>query len=112
MHRWTQSITAKVLGIGLLALLMLIPLTQADGLVTERQTMRDTASKRVADGWGGPQTIGGLVLAVPTRTEAHEASGKPIEAREGTAIVLADEVTTTADLAVDKRRFGMYEVPV
>jgi len=30
MFRWMQSITAKVLGIGLLALLMLIPLTQAD----------------------------------------------------------------------------------
>jgi inner membrane protein involved in colicin E2 resistance len=32
MFRWMQSITAKVLGIGLLALLMLIPLTQAERL--------------------------------------------------------------------------------
>jgi inner membrane protein len=112
MLRWMQSITAKVLGIGLLALLMLIPLTQAGGMVNERQLMRDTASTRVADGWGGPQTIGGLVLAVPTRSDSHDSAGRTIATRDDTAIVLADEVTTTADLKVEKRKFGMYEVPV
>jgi inner membrane protein len=112
MLRWTQTITAKVLGIGLLALLMLIPLTQADGLVRERQSMRDTAALRVADGWGGPQTIGGFVLAVPTHSETRDAEGKLVGSRNDTEIVLADEQRTVADLAVEKRRVGMYEVPV
>lgn len=112
MFRWMQTITAKVLGIGLLALLMLIPLTQADGLVRERQSMRDTASARVADGWGGEQTIGGLVLAVPTRSETHDADGKLVASHDGTEIVLADDQSTVADLSVEKRQFGMYEVPV
>lgn len=112
MFRWTQTITAKVLGIGLLALLMLIPLTQADGLVRERQLMRDAASTRVAEGWGGPQTIGGLVLAVPTRDETRDADGKLVATRDGTRIVLADEQDVLAELHVDRRRSGMYEVPV
>jgi inner membrane protein len=112
MFRWTQSITAKVLGIAVLALIMLIPLSQADGLVRERQTMRDTASTRVADGWGGAQTIGGLVLAVPTRYETRGSDGKVVSVRDGSEIVLADEQTGVVDLAADKRRFGMYEVPV
>src|SRR6201991_719343 len=112
MFRWTQSITAKVLGIAMLALIMLIPLSQADGLVRERQSMRDTAAERVADGWGGAQTIGGLVLAVPTRSETRGSDGKVVSVRDGTEIVLADEQTSVADLSVDKRRFGMYEVPV
>jgi inner membrane protein len=111
MFRWMQSITAKVLGIGLLALLMLIPLTQADGLVRERQAMRDTAVGRVADGWGGPQVIGGLVLAVPTQRETHDAAGAVAKVVDGTEIVLADDMDTVADLTVDKRSSGMYVVP-
>ncbi|PTR28553.1 inner membrane protein [Luteibacter sp. OK325] len=111
MFRWMQSITAKVLGIGLLALLMLIPLTQADGLVRERQAMRDTAVTRVADGWGGPQVIGGLVLAVPTQRETHDAAGAVAKLVDGTEIVLADALDTVADLTVDKRSSGMYVVP-
>lgn len=111
MFRWMQSITAKVLGIGLLALLMLIPLTQADGLVRERQAMRDTAIARVADGWGGPQVIGGLVLAVPTQRETHDAAGAVAKVVDGTEIVLADDLDTVADLTVDKRSSGMYVVP-
>jgi len=111
MFRWMQSITAKVLGIGLLALLMLIPLTQADGLVRERQAMRDTAVARVADGWGGPQVIGGLVLAVPTQRETHDAAGAVAKVVDGTEIVLADDLDTVADLTVDKRSSGMYVIP-
>jgi inner membrane protein len=111
MFRWMQSITAKVLGIGLLALLMLIPLTQADGLVRERQAMRDTAVARVADGWGGPQVIGGLVLAVPTQRETHDAAGAVAKVVDGTEIVLADDLDTIADLTVDKRSSGMYVIP-
>lgn len=112
LFRWTQSITAKVLGIAVLALIMLIPLSQADGLVRERQAMRDAATIRVADGWGGPQTIGGFVLAVPARQEMRGSDGKVVSVRDGTEIVLADEVNTVADLAVERRHAGMYEVPV
>ena len=112
MLRWMQSITAKVLGIGLLALLMLVPLSQSDGLVRERQQMRATAAERVADGWGGPQALGGLVLAVPTRTEVRDSDGKSLGIRDSTEIVLADELETVADLAVDRRHVGMYDVPV
>jgi len=112
MFRWMQSITAKVLGIGLLALIMLIPLTQADGLVRERQAMREQASVRVAEGWGGPQTLGGLVLAVPTRYETKGSDGKVASVRDGTEIVLADQQSTVADLTVERRHVGMYEVPV
>jgi inner membrane protein len=107
-----QSMTAKVLGVGLLALIMMIPLAQSNGLVRERELMRAAAAERVADGWGGPQTIGGFALAVPTRGEERDHDGRLVATREGTAIVLADEQVTVADLAVDQRRFGMYAVPV
>lgn len=112
MFRWTQTITAKVLGIGALALLMLIPLTQADGLVRERQAMRATAIQRVAEGWGGAQGIGGFVLAVPSAVPVRDGEQRVTGMRDSTHIVLADELDATSDLSVSKRRSGMYEVPV
>jgi len=112
MFRWTQSITAKVLGIGVLALLMLIPLKQADGIVREREAMRTSAVARVASGCGGPQTVGGFMLAMPARSEVRDSTGRVVSVQDTTHIVLADEITTTADLAVERRSSGMYEVPV
>jgi inner membrane protein len=112
MFRWTQSITAKVLGIGVLALLMLIPLSQADGIVREREAMRTSAVARVASGWGGAQTLGGFVLALPARSEIRDSTGRVVNVQDSTHIVLADEATTTADLAVERRSSGMYDVPV
>ncbi|KJV28741.1 cell envelope integrity protein CreD [Luteibacter yeojuensis] len=112
MFRWMQSITAKVLGIGVLALLMMIPLNQANGIVREREAMRQAAVERVAAGWGGPQTLGGFVLAAPVRTEVRDVQGHVASVRDSTHIVLADELTTTAGLAVQERTSGMYAVPV
>ena len=64
---WTQTITAKVLGVGVLALLMTIPLLQVRGLVRERQQLRTSAISQIAQGWGGRQVLGGPVLVVPTQ---------------------------------------------
>jgi inner membrane protein len=84
MGGWMQTIMAKVLGIGILALLMLIPLAQVRGLVSERQQMRETSIAQIAQGWGGRQVVGGLVLAVPTQRLVVEAQGQPPQARAGT----------------------------
>ncbi|NMW24970.1 cell envelope integrity protein CreD, partial [Rhodanobacter denitrificans] len=51
MGKWTQTVTAKVLGIGVLALLMTIPLMQVRELVGERQQLREGAIAQIAQGW-------------------------------------------------------------
>jgi inner membrane protein len=111
MGKWMQTMTARVLGIGMLALLMLIPLTQVRGLIAERLALREQAAAKIAEGWGGPQVLGGIVLAVPTRRAVVGENGKP-GVRESTEIVLADRMQVKASLAVERRRYGMYEVPV
>ena len=112
MGKWMQSITARVLGIGLLALVMLIPLTQVQGLVAERAALRDEAATKIAQGWGGKQVLGGLVLAVPTQRTEERGEGKVAIVRDSEQIVLADSMQTRASLDVTKRSYGMYEVPV
>ena len=49
MISWTQGVTFRVLGIGFLALLMLIPLVQVQGLITERRDLEHEARLKIAE---------------------------------------------------------------
>jgi inner membrane protein len=111
MRGWTQTATAKVIGIGLLALAMLIPLEQVRGLVAERQQMRNQAATQVAQGWGGRQVLGGLVLAVPLHiADEPDGQGQPRWHAE-TDIVLADDMHVDTAMRVEVRQYGIYRVP-
>lgn len=112
MREWMRTVTAKVIGIALLALAMLIPLAQVGGLVTERQQLREQALGQIAQGWGGRQTLGGLVLAVPTLTPVKTASEDVAPTwRKGTALVLPDEVYIDMAMQVQMRQYGIYRAP-
>ncbi|WP_109124044.1 cell envelope integrity protein CreD [Dyella sp. C11] len=111
MGQWMKGWTAKVLGVGLLALVMLLPLWRVQSLVEERQDMRQAAITQIAQGWGGEQVFGGLVLAVPTRQQVSVASNDVREISD-TAYVMPDTVATDATMTAEKRRFGIYETPV
>lgn len=112
MGTWTQTVLAKLLGIGALALVMLIPLEQVRGLVAERQQLRESAIAQIAQGWGGRQVVGGLVLAVPTERLVTEAAGQPPQARMETDVVLADTLRADTGMTVQTRRYGIYGAPV
>lgn len=111
MDKWWQTTTAKVLGVGLLALLMTIPLAQVNALVGERQALRTAAVAQVAQGWGGRQVLGGPVLVVPTRTLITPPGQAP-QWRMGSETVLADRLSFDVAMATSTRGYGIYKVPV
>ncbi len=112
MAAWTQTVTAKVLGIGVLALLMTIPLMQVNGLVLERQQLRETAVTQIAQGWGGDQVLGGPVLVVPTLRQVSVAENQPYQLRAGSESMLADTLKMDVAMSVQTRSYGIYSVPV
>jgi len=105
-----QSITFKVLGVGVLALLMLIPLAEVQGLIGERNRMREQAVSAIAQRWGAVQVLGGPVLAIPKRTRLETSNGWIVQ--QSTEIVLADRLDIGGTLAPEERRYGMYSAPV
>jgi inner membrane protein len=112
MMQWTQTVTAKVLGVGVLALLMTIPLMQVRGLVRERQQLRTDAISQIAQGWGGKQVLGGPVLVVPTlRQVAAEGQATP-RWQAGSESMLADALKLDVAMAVTTRSYGIYTAPV
>jgi len=112
MGKWMQTVTAKVLGIGVLALLMTIPLLQVGGLVRERQQLREQAIAQIAQGWGGDQVLGGPVLVVPTMRQVDAGENRPYQLRAGSESLLADTLSMDVAMAVQTRSYGIYSAPV
>lgn len=110
MLRNVHSITLKVLGIGALALLMLIPLAQVQDLISERSGLRDQAVEAIASRWGAAQTVGGPVLTLPAPYQWTNEQGTHVG--EDTAVFLPDRLDVTASLTPQLRRYGIYETPV
>lgn len=109
-----QGPTFKVLGIGALALLLLVPLAQVRGVVSERAASREEAVATIASRWGGMQRVGGPVLALPfVRTIAFTRKGKLETRREnGTMLLLADRLVVDGKLTLSERRYGIFKTPV
>lgn len=105
-----HSFTLKVLGIGALALLMLIPLLQVQGLVDERSGLRDQAVAQVAARWGEAQTVGGPVLALtyPQRWKTDQGWTE----RTATRVVLPVALDVDTRLRTATRAYGIYATPV
>ena len=106
----TQSVTFKVLGIALLALLMLIPLAQVNSLISEREGRAHEATQQIASRWGSAQLVGGPVLAVPLRCERQRDD--KIVTLEETGFLLPDRLGLNVTLNPELRSYGIYDTVV
>ena len=103
-----------LVAIGIAALLA-IPLFITYLLVYDRQSQSDTARASIAEGWGGPQTIAGPILAIPYPeqvTENVNEGGQQV-ARARTVwreLTLAPETAAiTTRIAPERRSRSIYE---
>jgi inner membrane protein len=71
-----RSITLKIISVGILILLLLIPAAMIQNLIGERQLRRDSVVKEISQKWGNPQTITGPFITVPFKTFFKDNDGK------------------------------------
>lgn len=64
---WTTSPLFKLVTLGVLVLVMLIPVAKLLGLIRERQARSESVRTEVAATWGDDQTVGAAVLTIPYR---------------------------------------------
>ena len=86
INAWIQeSITVKLLSIGFLVLILLIPTAWIESLIMEREQRAGEVMTEVASSWSGSQTISGPVLVLPfTQQEVVDRGKEGIEIRERT----------------------------
>lgn len=108
----SASTGAKALLIGALVLLLFIPLTLLQGLVSERSALRQHAYDKVAEGWGGDLVMGGPVLVVPTETRVGEGDKVRIQRSDLYLLPARLDADVVLDLQPEPRYVGIYAVPV
>jgi inner membrane protein len=109
------DVTRRVIVLGVLVLVMLIPLAMIGDTVTERSDRRYQVESEIAGLWGGSQAIGGPVLAVPyvTRTETTAAGGAVTQSEvQHLVYVLPETLEIRADTKTELRYRSIYEALV
>lgn len=110
LNNWARrSVTLKLISIGILILILLIPTSMLDSLIYERQSIRNSAIDEVSSKWGQSQTIGGPVLTIPYTVVTKDEKGQvQTEIRE--AHFLPDQLNITGTVTPEKRYRGIYVV--
>ena len=71
-----RSVTLKIISVGILILLLLIPAVMIQNLIRERQCRRDSVVNEINQKWGGSQTITGPFITVPFKTFFKDKDGE------------------------------------
>lgn len=114
------SITARMLIIGFLILILMIPLLFVQGLITERAERQQSVINDINEKWGKELLIAGPVLKIPyleyTEIEKFdEATKKTIkEKRANTkyAYFFPDDLHISSKVDAFKKEYGIYETAV
>ena len=109
-NNWVKnSVMLKIITIGILILLLLIPASMLESLVNERQSTRDNAVEEITSKWGSNQTIGGAVITIPYTIIQEDDKGKKSMVIEY-AHFLPENLNITGTLTPEKRYRGIYVV--
>lgn len=119
VRNWISPLFGKAVVVGGLIILLLVPLSSVERVMDERSDMRLQARQRVAETWGGAQTTGGVLLAIPVETThlivEHTASGREsqrTEVERNVFHVLPDTLEVRAVAEPGYRNVGLYRTPV
>ncbi len=114
--RWlAESIFVKLLSIGFLTLILLIPSTWIQDLMEERQHRADDVLLEVSGKWSGSQTLAGPVLVIPyTKTEIVDLGGDKKDIKEVVekAFFLPEQLTVNGTVTPEKLNRSLFDVTV
>lgn len=111
---WTprRLMAAKVVVIGILTLLLMIPMVMINDLVNERERTANEAVEEVGERWSLPQTVVGPVLTIPRYAlRRSEESGRTERVAE-VVNILPESLDITGDVRTEELRRGLYEAVV
>jgi inner membrane protein len=104
-----NSVGLRLIIIGALSLILLIPAFMIQALITEREIRRNEAIFEVSYKWGSRQVIAGFILTVPYKKLIKDDKDNLVSAVEHVHFLLED-LTINAELFPEIRYRGIYEV--
>ena len=105
-----NNLLVKILILGILTLLLLIPLAMVKGQIRDRKEAARTAVDEVSASWGGVQTLGGPVLAFSSIESIIKDGKESLQERERHIYPEVLDFVISADSKVLHR--SIYDVSV
>jgi inner membrane protein len=106
-----ESAFVKVMVVGFLMIVLLIPLSMIYGVVRERSNRRTEVVADVSRTWSNSQVAGGFVLNVPYSVPTTNDYGKPVT-YERVARFLPETLAIDGRLVPEFRHRSLFQVPV
>ncbi|WP_298648404.1 cell envelope integrity protein CreD [uncultured Proteiniphilum sp.] len=105
-----HSASIKLVVIGFLTLLLLIPLGMIRGLINERKFTKTSAVQEITSKWSGEQVITGPCIAIPYTQERMVNDKREIVTKD--ILLFPEALDIQGDAAVEKRKRGIYDASV
>lgn len=121
ISRWSRP--ARLIGVAILALILLIPLQMVRSVVRERHQTYEGVVQEIAGAWSGEQRVAGPILVIPfsekisiqdqfITPQGEKKVSQRWETRQRRAVILPDSLSYDGSLAPETRRRGIYRVQV
>ena len=115
-NKWIQeSIMIKLLSIGFLIIILLIPSSWIQDMIVERQQRAGQVIQEVADKWSGSQSISGPILVIPYRRQEiidRGKDGKEIKEHIEKAFFLPEQLDIKGNVKPEILHRGIFDAVV
>ncbi len=110
-----ESITVKLLSIGFLVLILLIPSSWIQSLMNERQSRAEDVMQEISNKWSGSQTLSGPILVIPFKVRKkidHGKDGTEIEESIEKLFLLPETLDITGAVNPTVLHRGIFDAAV
>jgi inner membrane protein len=108
LQNWSESLTLKMLIIGLMTLLLLIPLSMIKDVIEEREETAQQVENEISNQWGNPQIITGPILSIPVVVLSELTNGEQQLTRKWLH-VMPGQLTINGNINPEVRYRGIYK---
>lgn len=103
-----KSVTLKILSVGILVLVLLIPASLIRSLISEREYRRDSVVSEISQKWGNSQTVTGPFITVPYKSFFKDNNGKT-QFNLNYLHILPEILNVSGDIKPEVRYRGLFE---
>ena len=111
-ERISQSVTFKLISIGILVLLLLIPKAMISDLILERERRMQETIHEVTDKWSRSQTISGPSMVIPYKKLIELEDDKGVKTVIRYATFLPEALNIKSVVEPEERYRGIFKVIV
>lgn len=116
MSKLISSVNLRLMILGVMVILFIIPLSMVGSLIEERNLSRMDAVSEVGEKWSQSQTLLGPILVIPYNIRIPKSGASQSKEKwdyvTEYAYFLPEELTYQVDLVTEQRKRGIYQIPL